>query len=59
MRDEETGDEIDEVEDALMKAEETGDEGALIQIVEDLLMKDVATEEKIEIEIDKDDEESI
>ena len=40
MRDEETGDDIDEVEDALMKAEDTGDEDAVIQIVEDMLMKD-------------------
>ena len=28
-------DEVDEVEDALMKAEETGDEDTLIQIVEE------------------------
>ena len=51
----------DEVEDALMKAEETCDEDTLIQIVEDMLMKDDETEEEIEeeIEVDEDDEESI
>lgn len=49
--------EINEVEDALMKAEETGDEDTLIQIVEDMLMKDEETEE--DIEVDEDDEGSI
>ena len=38
----------DEVEDALMKAEETGDEDTLIQIVEDMLMRDEETGDDID-----------
>ena len=41
-------DEVDEVEDALMKAEETGDEDTLIQIVEDMLMRDEETGDDID-----------
>ena len=63
---------IDEVEDALMKAEETGDEDTLIQIVEDMLMneeveekvdnmveKEIETEEEIETEDEIEAEEEI